>query len=543
MNAKKPSRRSRNPGDQPPRDAQRLHAMELRRQGEEAATEGRWIDALRAYDGIIGLGIADAEIWRETGDLLLTVKEYAQAISAYQHSLQHDATFSVTHHQLARALYKMGEADEAVKHVRTAIDLHDHIEHWQALATVIPNAPLATHAEVLDARRQWARRLSDGLGSRRLVCYQERIKRVDQRLRVAYLSAHFASQNYMKPVWALINHHDRQRFHVTLLSDAPMENPWSGYRSDARDERLDVSELNDGQLAKLIEERRIDLLIDLSAYSYPDRLSFFLQKAAPRTVAWFNMYATSGLDGFDVIVGDAHVVLPEEECWYTESVERLPLSYLTFQVDYEVPPVASLPCLATGQLTFGSLISQYKITPPVIRLWSEILRRSTPATRLLLANADLKSRHNQTYLADRFAEHGVAREQLVFLPPADHQRFLGYYNQIDVALDAFPYNGGTTTMEAIWQGVPVLTKEGDRWAGRTSQTLLRECHLADFVARDDEAFVEQGVAWATQPELWSELATLRSTMRTELTASSACDGGRLALEMERLFDRLVMQST
>lgn len=519
-------------------DAQAVRAAELRMESEAAAEAGRWLDALRAYDAIIGLGMADADVWRQTGDLLLTVKEYAQAIGAYEHSLQHDAKHPITHHQLARALYKLGEVDEAVKHVRSALDLHDHVEHWQALATVIPNAPAATHTEVLDVRRQWARRLREELGPRSLTRCSRRSVDASEPLRIAYLSAHFAGQNYMKPVWAVINHHDRQRFHVTLLSDAPIEKEWIGYREHAQDDLLDVSQWSDEQLAQCISERQMDVLIDLSAYSHPGRLTFFLQKVAPWTVAWFNMYATSGLDGYDVILGDEHVVLPGEERWYSEAVERLPLSYLTFQVEYGVPPVGPSPCQRTGQFTFGSLISQYKMTPPVVRLWSEVLRRCPPQTRLVLANAELKSPHNQAYVAERFAEHGVAREQIIFLPPADHQRFLEYYDRIDLALDGFPYNGGTTTMEAIWQGVPVLTKQGDRWAGRTSQTLLRECHLGDFVAADDGQFVEQGVAWATQRERWHELASLRSTMRATLGRSSVCDGRRLARELERVVSRL-----
>lgn len=254
------------------------------------------------------------------------------------------------------------------------------------------------------------------------------------------------------------------------------------------------------------------------------------------------MFATSGFPAFDYIVGDKHVLLPEEEQFYVEGALRLPCSYLTFQVDYPVPDVATSPCLITGRFTFGSLVSQYKITPPVIDAWSEILKKSN-GSQLVLANADLNSPHNRYYVQDQFQSRDVAADQLLFLPPADHEAFLKYYDQIDLALDAFPYNGGTTTMEAIWQGVPVLTKKGDRWAARTSQSLLFECHLSDFVATDLSGYIDQAVGWATNKSAWQKLSTLRNTMRARLRVSSVCDCELLTREMEKLYLSCIRSSS
>jgi predicted O-linked N-acetylglucosamine transferase (SPINDLY family) len=340
----------------------------------------------------------------------------------------------------------------------------------------------------------------------------------------------------MKPVWGLINHHDRERFQLHLLNDGNAESTFLGYRPDPLDQIHDVGAMNDQQLAGLLRDLQIDILIDLSAYSYPSRLSFFLQRIAPVTAAWFNMYATSGLPGYDYLVGDIHVVQPEEEQYYCERIERLPVSYLTFQVDYPVPPVRDMPCLRQGTFTFGSLVSQYKITAPVLDAWAAILRHCDDA-KLLLGNADLKSPHNRDYLRGEFIRRGVGSDRVEFLPPADHMAFLGYYDRIDIALDSFPYNGGTTTMEALWQGVPVLTKRGDRWCGRTSQTLLLESHLADYVVADTSAYVERAVHLGSDRSGWASLADQRLAMRQILGNSSACDSLRLATEMEEMYER------
>ncbi len=226
----------------------------------------------------------------------------------------------------------------------------------------------------------------------------------------------------------------------------------------------------------MIRASGVQILVDLSAYSVPQRLPLFTQHVAPVTIAWFNAFATSGLPGFDYIVGDERVVYDGEERFFTEKILRLPMSYLTFEVTHAAPPIVPPPCLQNRYLTFGSLVSQYKITPPVLDAWAEILRR-TDGTRLLLANTALRSIHNRSYVLERFTERGVDAERLILEGPAEHFAYLEKYNRIDVALDAFPYNGGTTTMEAIWQGVPVLTFAGDRWASRTSQSLLHETPL------------------------------------------------------------------
>jgi predicted O-linked N-acetylglucosamine transferase (SPINDLY family) len=395
---------------------------------------------------------------------------------------------------------------------------------------------MATNAEIKAARLDWSIRLAEKKGASPKCVVSNNFVRLESKspIHIAYLSAHFSGRNYMKPVWGLINRHDRGAFRIDLLSDKKFENSFPGYHPNAGDTVTDVSVLNDDQLAALVQEREIDILVDLSAYSNQRRMSFFLRKVAPVTIAWFNMFATSGFPAFDLIVGDKHVVLPEEEQHYVERVQRLPCSYLTFQVDYPVPDVATLPCLTNGHFTFGSLVSQYKITPPVLEAWSEILK-ACPESQLILANSDLKSPHNRSYVIGQFATHGVDSNQLRFLPPTDHEAFLKYYDQIDLALDAFPYNGGTTTMEAIWQGVPVLTKDGDRWAARTSQSLLRECHLSDFVASDLSGYIEQAIGWATNQSAWSNLSHLRSTMRERLRASPVCDCDLMTREMEALF--------
>jgi predicted O-linked N-acetylglucosamine transferase (SPINDLY family) len=488
--------------------------------------------ALETYDRVIELGGADAAVWLEVGRTLADVRENAQALDALANSQKLAPSAEATY-EIARSSFQLGDLEGAKQNFESVAHETDSAQAWLSLAKIIPGVPSATHQTVREVRAAFAERLRREVGT---AASQPRPmhKSSGDRLRVGYLSAFFERANYMKPVWGLVNHHDRSRFEIHLFSDTPLGNGWEGYQANPADSVHEVAKLDHLALARLIRECQIDILIDLNGYSAADRLPLFLEPTAPIVAAWFNMYGTSGLPGIDWIIGDREVVRESEESEYTERVACLPGSYLTFEVGHRAPPIVAPPCTNSRQFTFGSLVSQYKITHVVLDAWADILRQAD-SSRLVLANRALRSTCNREYLLRQFWDRGVASERLVFLGPAEHYDFLNYYRQIDLALDAFPYNGGTTTMEAIWQGVPVLTFDGDRWASRTSQTLLRRTHLADFVAAGPREYVETAVTIARDPQAPSRLATLRADMRDRLLASPACDVAGLASAMERIY--------
>jgi predicted O-linked N-acetylglucosamine transferase (SPINDLY family) len=334
----------------------------------------------------------------------------------------------------------------------------------------------------------------------------------------------------MKPVWGLLNHHDRSRFELFLLSDCP-RSACAGYQQHPSDHFLDISALSNEEAADRIAQLQLDLLIDLNGYSQIDRLPFIARKPAPLVAGWFNLYATSGIPAYDYLIGDPHVIHPGEESHYSETILRVPGSYLTFQVQYEVPAVAPPPFLANGHLTFGCFASHHKLNPAVLAAWAEILRRA-PHSRLVLKNSLLHRPSVRQHLLDAFEAHGIAPDRLSCSGRAPHYDFLAAYADVDVALDPFPYNGGTTTMEALWQGVPVLCFDGDRWAARQGVSLLRNAGLPQFAAPDLPTYIHTAVALAQDPE---PLAALRSNLRHHLQNAPVCNSAAFARHMESLY--------
>ncbi len=501
--------------------------------GDTLQELGDWGQAAEAYQRALKMNPRLARAWYSGGCVEIARREYAAAILCFEKAVELLPEWLEARHNLARALYEMGQVSAALAHFQycAAQPREAGAQSRAMIAVIIPGVPEADNQAVLEARTTWAKRDLDGEAAR-----AEPLVRAasGQRLRIGYVSSFFHRDNWMKPVWALINQHDRDIVQVHLFSDAPANSIQHGYRPNPNDPFFDTTQLSNQALADLIRQTGIDVLIDLNGYSNMRRLPLFTLRPAPIVIGWFNMYATTGMSGFDYLIGDEHVIPVEEERFYTERIVRVPGSYLTFEVNYPVPPVADPPCLTRNAITFGSLASQYKITSEVVASWSRILQQS-PNSSLIVKNAHLASPLSRRFVHGLFEKHGIGAERVSLEGPEEHFEFLKAYSRIDIVLDTFPYNGGTSTTESIWQGVPVIAFDGDRWASRTSASILRAGGLNEFVARDLDGYVALAARWAASSDTRERLGELRRTMRSRLAASPVCDARRFARDMEQVY--------
>jgi predicted O-linked N-acetylglucosamine transferase (SPINDLY family) len=488
--------------------------------------------AIAAYQQAVALKPTMVQAWWGLACAESTRQDYACAAESFRRVIQLAPHHGMAYHNLGKALFELGQIDPALDAFRAAAsNLDGHEMPLGMIATAIPGSPRADQRAILEARQTWASRC---IPPGAVQTFTRPSTPMDRRLRIGYVSAFFQDPNWMKPVWGLVNHHDRTRFEIHLFSDAPASSTQYAYARDPRDRFHDISRLTNAETARLIEEQAMDILVDLNAYSRLSRLALFAMRPAPLQVAWFNMYATSGLDCFDYLIGDHHVFVSGEEAFYTERVVCAPGCYLTFEVTYPVPEVAPPPCRERGFFTFGCLAPLYKITTEVVEAWSRILHGS-PGSRLILKNVAFASAANREWVRNLFARFGVPAERVELDGPAPHFEFLKKYGDIDLALDTFPYNGGTTTMEAIWQGVPVLTFDGDRWASRISASLLRNAQMPEFVAPDLDGYVNRAIELARARD---QLAERRRRGRAQLALTPVCDTGAFAKDMERAYSHM-----
>lgn len=273
-----------------------------------------------------------------------------------------------------------------------------------------------------------------------------------------------------------------------------------------------VASLSDAALSDLVRKERIDILIDLSGHTARNRLLAFARKPAPIQATWMGYIGTTGLTAMDYFLADRFLSPQEFSAQFTEKLVHLPV-VSTFLPDEDAPAVNELPALRAGRVTFGSFNRVAKLSPQVIHLWGQLLR-ALPLTRMMLAN--MPSQSEVDMVSDWFKNAGIARDRLSFEICCDRRSSLELHHRVDFCLDTFPYTGFTTTLNAIWMGVPTLTLAGFKPAGRQSTAVLSHLGLTDFIAKDDESFVSRGVHLATDVE---SLAVLRSTLRERFAAS------------------------
>ena len=468
--------------------------------------------------------------WYGLGCALFTSDAFADAIVALRRAVGIDPMAMPARATLGESLYALGHVTASTQEYARVASDGDATLRALALsniACIAPGDPALDNQGILDVRRRWMEAEAAAirpLGTPR--------RGAEGKLRIAYLSAFFGSRNWMKGYMGVINAHDRDRFEVYLIADRSLPSAEAGYRDHDEDHIWNVSNVSNERLARIIADARLDILVDLNGYSFQRRLPLFVYRAAPVQISWVGMYGTTGIAAMDCVVGDLAVIPPEEERFCVERVRRVPHTYLAFDMFYPVPDVAPPPYRAAGHVTFGSLVSAYKITNAVIAAWSRILL-GVPGSRLLLRNRAFDHPCNNADFAARFSAHGIRFDRLILEGGAEHFEFLRTYDRIDIALDAFPYNGGTTTAEAIWQGVPLLTFNGDRWAGRTSRSILAAAGLGAWAAVDEAAFVTMAIGMGQSPE---RHADLRPGQCARIAASPAFDTVGLCRELEAIYE-------
>lgn len=494
--------------------------------------------AVPIYRRLLAADQGNIAAWHGLGAARLRAGAYGEASEALLRAVRLRPDEAGAWGLLAEALFQLGEVERAIyayRRAATAAAMRPTAE--ENVAIIIPGSATAANADVFSARYGWGQHLAAGIGP------VQRPPRPPShgKLRIGYVSAFFDKPNWMKPVYGVINRHDRERLEVHLVSLGGDPSASAGYREHDRDVIWQVGSCDDEEVARLLAAAGIDVLVDLNGYSAPKWLRLFLRRPAPVQLAWFNSFATSGLDCFDGIIGDGTVIPPAEENFYTERVLRVPGTYLAFEVFHAAPDVAPPPCSTNqGRLTFGALASAYKLNDLTLDIWTRVLR-SAPTSRLLIRASTLADPSNRDHLAARLASRGIAGGRIDLEGGAAHFDFLQSYDRIDIALDTFPYNGGTTTTEALWQGVPVLTCVGDRWVARTSASLLRAAGLDDWVARDEDDLLAKASALARDPATPASLAALRAGMRARLAASAACDTAGLCRALEQIYRQLTVR--
>jgi predicted O-linked N-acetylglucosamine transferase (SPINDLY family) len=348
------------------------------------------------------------------------------------------------------------------------------------------------------------------------------------RIRLGYVSPDFRRHSVGHFVRNLIACHDRSRVEVYCYANARATDVFTdAIRSSAHSFQC-VVDLSDLELAERIRADGIDILIDLAGHTRGGRLEVLAQRPASVQVAYLGYPQTTGADFIDYWITDVHAH-DENDSYHTERLLRLPESFLCFGEFDPRPTVPTPPVLRNGYVTFGSFNNLAKLSRTTLTLWAQILRR-VAGSKLMIKGRGADSRAVRTHLLAQFARHDLTEDRLVLIGhvsgPGDH---LDYYNDVDVALDPIPYNGTTTTCEALWMGVPVVTLVGKTHRQRTSYSILKNAGLEETICRTEDEYVSTAARLSGDP---AALAELRCQVTSRIRRSVLCDPARFTRQFE-----------
>ncbi|MBL8835430.1 MAG: tetratricopeptide repeat protein [Alphaproteobacteria bacterium] len=355
----------------------------------------------------------------------------------------------------------------------------------------------------------------------------------ERRLRIGYVSPDFVTHSVASFIAPVLAAHDRDQVEIHCFADVPRPDAVTLALRNRSDHWHDVAALDDAALTTLVRRDTIDILVDLAGHTADNRLGVFARRAAPVQVSWLGYPGSTGLPAIDYRLSD-DVADPEGQAdvLSTEKIVRLPQGFHCYQPPEDAPPPAPPPHLANGFVTFGSFNTFAKLSPVTLQLWAAVLD-AVPGSRLVLKDNRLHDDVTAQRHRDRFAGAGIDPARLTILRRApDTSAHLCAYAQIDIALDPFPYNGTTTTCEALHMGVPVITLAGDRHAARVGASLLHQVGLDDCVATRSADYLQLARTLAADHD---RRQRLRGNLRGRLAASPLGDRSGFARRLETAY--------
>lgn len=459
---------------------------------------GRMNDAAQYYQRAISLKPDLVESHIGLGSVYTYQGKLDEALACYKEALRHDPRNALAHSNLLFLLSYRSDSDPAM--------LFAEHQRWGEIHGRDP-ASIAPHANVPDE---------------------------DKRLRIGYVSADFRNHPVGIFIEQVLAHHDKSHFEVFCYSNHGINDDLTVRLRAHADHWYDVLGQPDKSLAQQIRRDQIDILVDLAGHTAGNRLLTFALKPAPVQVTWMSYIATTGLKAIDYIIGNKYIIPPQDECYYVEKVVRLPHSFLCFSPPQASIEVSPLPAHSSNWITFGCFNNSAKLTPAVISAWSKLLT-TLPRSRLFLKSSGFNDDETRIHFKNLFAEYGVQNAQLMFAGRSPRHEYLAAYHKVDIGLDPFPYNGGTTTVEALWMGVPVVTLRGDRFVGRMGESIMINAGLEECVTDNEEDYIAKAIALAAD---LPRLSALRGRLRSQLLNSPLCDGAGFTRDLESAFRRM-----
>lgn len=497
---------------------------------------GRFAEATELLRGALALNPGDAEMHTSLGAVLQTQGFLEEAVACHRRSIELDSRLAMAYDNLGTTLCAQGRHTEAIACYREGLVLRPpSVIMHSNLLLALHYLPDIADRDLLAEHCRWAE-IHAGRDVQRHDHGNDRDPH--RRLRVGYVSPDLRSHSVAHFIEPLLAAHDRKHVEVICYADVRAPDETTQRLEALADLWRFVPELSASDLAAQIVADRVDILVDLAGHTAGNRLTTFARRPAPIQVSYLGYPGTTGLTAMDYRFTDDLADPGGDGVFYTEALARIPDCFLCYQPSPDSPAVQAPPAKKDGYVTFGSFNNLAKITPHVVALWARLLH-AVPGARLFVKNPSLTDTPTRERYRTLFESLGVDAARVILRGHTPTQAaHLALYGQVDIALDTFPYNGTTTTCEALWMGVPVITLAGSRHASRVGTSLLANVGLNELIAKDQDEYV--AAAFSLARDL-PRLARLRAGLRQRLMDSPVCDAPGFAKKIEEAYRRMWQQ--
>jgi predicted O-linked N-acetylglucosamine transferase (SPINDLY family) len=488
-------------------------------------------ESVKYFDRALAVDPDSVEAHFMLGNALRDQMKLSEAVAEYEKTLSIQPDYLDALHNIGITRVQQGDVESAVGVFRQVLESDVHRADTRSCLLMNLNYLDIDSQDVYQEHLEWVKHH----GGDAVLEPADRAWEPERTLNIGYVSPDFRAHSVAFFLEPLLEKHGKSSFKIFCYSDVlcpdfvtrrlqPLASIWR-----------DVRNLSEIELAKQIQADGIDILVDLAGHTANNRMGVFTYRPAPIQVSWLGYPNTTGLSAMDYRLTDIWVDPPgETESLHTEKLVRLPDGFLCYD-PHNDNVTESLSREVNRPVTFGSFNNLAKVTPDVISVWSAILK-AVPDARLLLKTKPLRDVAVREHIYSLFLEKGIARDRVEltgWVPGrGDH---LGLYCHVDIGLDTFPYNGTTTTCEALWMGVPVITLAGHVHAGRVGASLLSQIGLTELIASDRDEYVALAAQLARDRE---RLAGLHSGLRNRVAVSPLCDAVAFAGHVESAYRKM-----
>lgn len=433
---------------------------------------------------------------------------------------------------LGNSLIAVARIDEGVELLRKAIEIDpDNVGYGTWLLYGLHYKPDITPDVLFQEHCNWARRHAPVTMAR---TSHDNDPDPDRKIRVGYISPNFRRHSVAYFFEPLLEGHNRNQVEIFGYSNSKTSDEFTERMRPQFDTFRDIYKLEDKQVAEMILADKIDILVDLAGHTKDNGLGVMATKPAPIQVTWMGYPNTTGMPQVDYRITDQLADPPELHGYYTEKQVCLPDGFLCYRPPDFAPPLSPCPYTKNGYITFGSFNMNAKVNLEVMALWAKVLKQ-TPDSHLLLKLRGGEREQLQNLYHRYFEKLGIKPDRIEICGRKNAVEHLMMYRQVDIALDPFPYNGTTTSCEAMWMGVPVIAMLGNHHSSRVSLSLLKQLGMDFFVASTEEEYIAKACALAANRE---SLSKISETMRHRMAASDLCNKTKFAANMEQAYRKM-----